>query len=176
MEIAIDLTAQKGLGRVNHTSVAKAAGVAGPTIFSYFANREELDREIRDEVGRFIVGFLTLDGIEELPFKERLVALGVNSMELMDTHLSYCQVWAMWGAHFGADERIHYKKYEDSFTATLSTMLLAEAGEGLTEQAAIDRSRVMLSASVYLVRMEMDGVSRKRQIEFFQHMIDFAVR
>ena len=51
---AIEAFSEKGFGRSTHSDVAQLAGVATPTIFHYFATREQLLEAVLAEVSRFV--------------------------------------------------------------------------------------------------------------------------
>lgn len=53
LEHAVDVFADRGLGRAGHADVARAAGVSVPTVFAYFKTRPALVGAVLERVGRY---------------------------------------------------------------------------------------------------------------------------
>ncbi|MEZ9925388.1 TetR/AcrR family transcriptional regulator, partial [Vibrio breoganii] len=108
---AIDVFVTEGIG-AKHADVAKAAGVAPPTVFSYFSSREQLTTEVLDEVGRFVVSTVVDVVPNETDLKKRLYQSAMLTLDLLKEKPNYMRVWLMFGTRFSPEIEAQYKHYE----------------------------------------------------------------
>lgn len=94
---ALAETAARGLGHARHSDVARAAGVAVPTVFHYFRTREDLAASVIAEVER-----LLFEDIVEPCFAsaasapEALTGILLAFADAIDTHPDHVRVWLGW--------------------------------------------------------------------------------
>lgn len=73
LQAALDLFAENGFNASPTALIAKRAGVATGTLFFYFKNKEELIRELFNEVIAEIDGIAMEDEPEGMPIRERFL-------------------------------------------------------------------------------------------------------
>ncbi|MEE1673694.1 TetR/AcrR family transcriptional regulator [Agarivorans aestuarii] len=171
---AIDVFVAEGIGAVKHADVAKAAGVAPPTVFSYFASREQLTTEVLDEVGRFIVSTVVDVAPEEPDLKKRLYQSAMHTLNLLKEKPNYVKVWLMFGTTFSPEVEAQYKHYESQIINALSAIIAAGAENSKTEQHTKDCAKIILGSSIYLNKMILEGVEADTQKSFVEHIVSFV--
>ena len=171
---AVDVFAVKGIGTTKHVDVAKAAGVAPPTVFSYFPSREILIQEVLDEVGKYVVLSVADTAPQEKDLQERLYQSGLKSIAMSSERPNYLRVWLMWGTQFVPELQAQYRHYESQILDKFCEMIRSGSTTDDPEEDIHDRARMILGSSTYLHKMIFEGVSKERQETFVRHIVSFA--
>ncbi len=174
LSAAVDVFAAKGIGTTKHVDVAKAAGVAPPTVFSYFPTRENLIQEVLGEVGNYVVQSVADIAPEEQDLQERLYQSGLNTIAMSSEKPNYMRVWLMWGTHFVPELQAQYRHYESQILDKLCEMIRSGSAADDPEDGIHDRARMIVGSSAYLQKMIFEGVSKERQEAFVRHIVSFA--
>jgi len=80
LSLAVELTAQRGVGRVGHGDIAKAAKVSTGTVFNYFSTIEELNSAVIDKVQVWSQSF-------DDPFRAQFLRLKTHILEILKSLL-----------------------------------------------------------------------------------------
>ncbi|MEH6581057.1 MAG: TetR/AcrR family transcriptional regulator [Halioglobus sp.] len=171
---AVDVFALKGIGTTKHVDVAKAAGVAPPTVFSYFPSRDDLIREVLDEVGKYLVQSVVDTAPQERDLQERLYQSGLKSIAMASERPNYMRVWLMWGTQFVPELQAQYRHYESQILDIFCEMIRSGSASDDPEEDIHDRARMILGSSTYLQKMIFEGVSKERLETFVRHIVTFA--
>jgi AcrR family transcriptional regulator len=163
--------AAKGIGGTKHADLARACGVAVPTIFSYFPNRDALVSSILDEVGQALLDNV-IKPAQDLPDPaQRLGATAPLYTDFAAREPDYVKVWLMWSMHFAADIQSHFREFENTLVDALAEMIREGAATDDPDQDIHDRARMITASSAFLAKMVFDGVSEKRRQEFVAHVL-----
>ncbi|MEH6550537.1 MAG: TetR/AcrR family transcriptional regulator [Pseudomonadales bacterium] len=174
LSVAVDVFASKGIGTVKHVDVAKAAGVAAPTVFSYFPSREVLIQQVLDEVGNYVVQSVVDIAPQEKDLEERLYQSGLKSIALIDERPNIMRVWLMWGTNFVPELQAQYQHYETQILDTFCEIIRSGSATNDPEEDIHDRARMIMGSSTYLQKMIFEGVNEQRQEAFVRHIVSFA--
>lgn len=174
LDAAVDVFALKGIGTTKHVDVAKAAGVAPPTVFSYFPSRENLIQEVLDEVGKYVVLSVSDTAPQEKNLQERLYQSGLKSIAMSSERPNYMRVWLMWGTQFVPELQAQYRLYESQILDKFCEMIRSGSATDDPEEDIHDRARMILGSSTYLQKMIFEGVSKERLETYVRHIVSFA--
>ncbi|MEZ9852272.1 TetR/AcrR family transcriptional regulator [Vibrio breoganii] len=170
---AIDVFVTEGIS-AKHADVAKAAGVAPPTVFSYFSSREQLTTEVLDEVGRFVVSTVVDVVPNETDLKKRLYQSAMLTLDLLKEKPNYMRVWLMFGTRFSPEIEAQYKHYESQIIDGLSAIIASGSDNAKPDQHHKDCARIILGSSIYLNKMILEGVDEETQKSFVKHIVSFV--
>ena len=175
LQTAITLTAKKGVGQVGHNDLAKVEKISTATVFAYFSNRDELNREILDAVGDFVLSSLNDDHLGSFKAEDKVKKLAVMTIDTIHNNLDYAKIWVMWSSQFDTNIRNHFKIYESQFVDQLSNLLKQALNNTLSDEQISDRAQVMLASSAHLVRMSADNVPYAQRLKFLEHFVSIAL-
>ncbi len=96
LDIAIEVFAQRGIGRGGHADVAGIAQVSVATVFNYFPTREDLVDEVLNKVEQqfhqFLHDIISLD----LEVQANLHNILINIINVVSSGEKWIKVWFEW--------------------------------------------------------------------------------
>lgn len=112
LQCAVKVFAENGIGRANHAQVAKRAGVAVPTVFAYFPNREALVDGVLGEVERALLGIVRSQfEREDLTAYQKLLRLLSDYADFIDQDPHLVKVFLDWTTSFQNDLARKFQAY-----------------------------------------------------------------
>ena len=170
LEAAIDLFAEQGLGEAKHADIARRVGISIPTTFVYFPTREDLLRDVGDELGSFYLK--VFDGVEikKGQTSKALKLLAAKVLKAMDQYPNYMRVWLDWSTRFDKITRTQFLEYQEKYLSRVSEVIWA--GEDNVSHDNRDDARILLAATQSLVLMKIDGEPDEKIERFTEHTID----
>lgn len=124
LRCAVKVFAETGIGRANHALVAKAAGVAVPTVFAYFPNREALVDAVLAEVERRLLGIVKSQfEREDLTAYQKLLRLLSDYADCIDQDPELVKVFLDWTTSFQNDLARKFQAYLKKVLGLLKGMV-----------------------------------------------------
>lgn len=151
LETAISLFAQKGLGRVGHGDIAKAANVSTGTVFNYFPTIDGLNAAVMNAVSEttlsIFVDEIAADQSAFLIYGHRILALVEDNPNLLKIFLNWSNAFS--------------EPYRGAFL-TLKGEIIFHITQSLSEreQADID-AKILFGTGVLLAQMKIEGTSEE---------------
>ena len=150
VDLAISITAQKGLGRARHTDIAEYAGVAVSTVFFYFPSVEILNNAVIDEVENVVNSVCLNETVIKVQDNEFSVLLDVyykNFKEFISAHKNFMIIFLEWGSAVNSSAWPRYLAFRDKHIAFIKEALFRanEKGE-LKDGLDIDAVAIMISS------------------------------
>ncbi|MEP6342785.1 MAG: TetR/AcrR family transcriptional regulator [Maricaulaceae bacterium] len=150
LDTALELFAKKGVGRVGHGDIAKAAHVSTGTVFNYFPTIEGLNAVVMKEVSRETLSIFADDippdsSSPVLIYGERLLALVVKNPNLLKIFLNWSHAFS--------------EPYRSSFLA-LKGEIISQVSQSLPkrEESGID-AQIIFGTGVLFAQMKLEGAS-----------------
>ncbi len=168
---AVEVFANRGIGRGGHTEIAEMSGVSVATVFNYFNTREDLVEAVLDEVeARF------LDLAEEIYSQGDAPLEAVSNhmkafMNLCETEPAYIKVWLEWSCSIREGIWARYIDFQNKLLTMIAKQVdkAIKNGDLAPGLSAAERSRWLLGNSQMLVSMEFDPSGKPRGM---QQMVD----
>jgi TetR/AcrR family transcriptional regulator, hemagglutinin/protease regulatory protein len=162
---AVRVAAAKGLGRVVHADVARAARLSVPTAFLYFPNREALLRAIIGEVDRF---YMVMAQDHHRRAADPLQAVGEHLRgfgESVEKQPDYAIIWLEWSTMV----RNEYGLWDAflDFQARITRLVAGsirrcqKAGLVPADIPASERARLLYASSYTLAQLQLMHRNRK---------------
>jgi AcrR family transcriptional regulator len=151
--------ARRGLAAVSHTEVADEAGVAVPTVFVYFAAREDLVAGVLESVERLYIGLAERVHASDRPAPELLLLHTRAFAASVDEHPDEARVWLNWSSAVGGDYWLRYRALEERVGAVLAGTIARGQREGSIDAAisAPEAARLMVGAAYLIAQMKLSG-------------------
>lgn len=157
---ALKVFGREGLRAATHAAVASAAGVAEPTVFSYFQTRVELERAVLDEVARFLIEEL----VEPMhrrsePASEILEDTLVSFAACVDTHPDHLRVWLEWSTAIRDDLWLLYLEFQTRVVRHFKAAIERGQRDGTLPNAlgVDDAARVLVGVGHMIALMKFAG-------------------
>ena len=170
LQVAVRLFADKGIDGARHGDVARAAGVAIPTVHAYFKTRDDLVSAVLASTRRFIIDETILPFTKGATFDERMLESGRNLIESVPKNPEYFKIWVMWNAYFGDPFRAQYMQVEEEAVDGLCQVMTGNPG-AVTNEKVREKALVFLGVAVFLVQMILRGESIERQEQFVKNVV-----
>lgn len=157
VETALELFAQKGLGRVGHGDIAKAASVSTGTVFNYFPTIEDLNAVVMDVVRGETLAIFADDieadaGSPVLTYGPRLLALVEQNPNLLKIFLN-------WSHSFS-------EPYRAAFLA-LKGEILSNITQSLSPRDHIDiDAKIIFGTGLLFAQMKVEEASEEDLTRF----------
>jgi len=164
LRCAIAAFAANGLGRGTHAQVAKLAGVAVPTVFSYFPTREDLVDGVLNEIESVLLGIVRTDlQREDLTAFDKLFNLLSAYVTAIKEDPDIVKVFLDWTTSFEAGLAAKFQMYLAKLMKLLAQII--EQGQQRKEFSAdvtpIDAALMIYSSANVLA-----------QIKFYNYGVD----
>ncbi|MEM6582478.1 MAG: TetR/AcrR family transcriptional regulator [Pseudomonadota bacterium] len=169
LHAGVQCFADKGIGAAKHADIARKCGVSVPTVFSYFATRDELVSSVLAEVGNTLLDKV-LEPARALPLDQQLAATAPLYMRLATNQPEYVKVWLMWSTHFASDIQHQFQLFETRAIDMLASMFISE-DEDQDPEDLKDKARMLFASSAFLAKMSFDGISESRQQSFANQVL-----
>lgn len=161
---ALTESAARGLGHARHSDVARAAGVAVPTVFHYFRTREELATAVIAEVER-----LLFEAIVEPCFAaaasapDALTGILLAFADAIDTHPDHVRVWLGWSTAVDGAWWPAYLRFYERAIGTVSDRIEAGKREGSLDPRLDtgDEARVVVGLAHMIAQMKFANQTRE---------------
>jgi TetR/AcrR family transcriptional regulator, hemagglutinin/protease regulatory protein len=159
IDCAVRVFARRGLGRASHAEVAKEAGVAVPTVFSYFKNRDELVDAVLQEVERYYEDMADQYHRDNLPAQRVLVDHGLAFAASVDSHRDHARVLLDWSTAIRDRVWPLYLEFYDRMVRTFeNTIRRGQEEGGLASDLDAENAALMLVGSAFMVvQMKFTG-------------------
>lgn len=160
---ALGEAARLGLERARHSDVARAAGVAVPTVFHYFPTRDELTGAVVEEVARFLLEDLL--AASEDPAQPATVVIENILMAFCDsieTHPSYARVWLEWSVAVRGLLWDSYLRFHRAALGGVRDVMVRGVEDGSIRRDVDldDAARVIVSLAHMVAQMYFSGATR----------------
>lgn len=157
LRCAIAAFAAKGLGRGTHAQVAKLAGVAVPTVFSYFPTREDLVDVVLNEIEDTMLGMVRAElQRNEITAHEKLHGLLSRYVTAIKEDPDIVKVFLDWTTSFESNLAKRFKDYLDKLMKLLGQVI--EQGQHKGEIGAdivpIDTALMIYSSANVLAQIK----------------------
>ncbi len=96
LDCALAVFAERGIGGARHARIAEVAGVATPTVFTYFPTRDELVSGVLDEVHQRTVAMLREQAATAATARGRLTAILGHIVEFGAERPDVLKVYLDW--------------------------------------------------------------------------------
>ena len=153
-EIAIELFAEKGLGRVGHGDIAKRAGVSTGTVFNYFPTTESLN-----ELAMVFVSDKTLEifegdisGIERGMNRDQTLILiyGQRLLALVESHPNCLKIFLNWSHSYGDPFRERFLSVKQN--------ILRHIEQNLSQRDSLEiDAKIIFGTGVLLAQMKIEN-------------------
>jgi TetR/AcrR family transcriptional regulator, hemagglutinin/protease regulatory protein len=163
---AIEAFAANGIGRANHAQVAALAGVAVPTVFTYFPTREDLVDGVLGEIETALVDIITTELYNpELTAFDKYLNLLSNYTIAMERDPDLVKVFLDWTTCFEQSLSQRFQKYQKKLISLLSEIVEQgrDNNEFETDVDSLDAALMIYSSANILA-----------QIKFFNYDIDLT--
>lgn len=145
LECAMRVFARRGIGAARHAEIAAEAGVAVPTVFSYFPNRSALVESVLLEVDRFLIEMIETVVDEGASASKTLLGIVRAFADRGESHPDHITVWLDWSTSIRGEV---WPLYRDFQTRVIeSFMAVVRSGQESGELSA----RLDPEAAAYLV-------------------------
>jgi len=132
--------------------VAKEAGVAVPTVFSYFRNRDELVRTVLSEVERYYEDMADQYHRDDLPAPRILVDHGLAFAASVDSHRDHARVLLDWSTAIRDKVWPLYLEFYDRIVRRFESTIRRGKDEGaLPGDLDAENAALMLVGSAFMV-------------------------
>lgn len=179
VQIALRTAAKKGLGRLVHADVAKAAKVATATAFFYFPDREALVKAVIEEVDRFYRAMAYQAHGSKNPPRQRIRDHMFTYADSIETDLEYALVWLEWTTlfrnEFGLwDMFVDYQNFViGQFEKTIK--LAQKDGTIHRRVSALNSARQMLAGAYMITQMKLMKRKRSALASYLDQSIEQAL-
>ena len=162
---AFTVFGRKGLRNARLTDLARAAGVALPTVLHYFPSREALLAEMLREVSRFLLEDLlagSASTIESAPAAIEDILLRFR--DAIDSHPDHIRLWLEWSVGVQDERWPDYLAFHAGALDGIEGLLARgrAAGEVDPTLSLADAARVVVSLAHMIVQMTFAGGSREQ--------------
>lgn len=166
VRIALKVTAKKGLGRLVHADVAKAAKVSTPTAFFYFPDREALVKAVILEVDRFYRAMAVRAHGSGRPPRQRVRDHMFIFADSIETDPDYALVWHEWTTLFRNDFGLWdmFIDFQNFVIGQFVKSIKSGQKEGTipAEVSAVNSARQLLAGAYMITQMIL--MKRKRSL------------
>lgn len=170
LEVAVQVFAEKGIDGARHGDVARAGGVAIPTVHAYFKTRNDLVSAVLDATRKFIIEDTIVPFTSGPTFEDRMLRSGQNLISSVPANEQYFKIWVMWNAYFGDPFRTQYLQFEEEAVSGLCQVLTGSP-QATTDEKMREKGLVFLGLAIFLTQMILRGESAERQQHFIQNVM-----
>lgn len=171
---AVEIFANRGIGRGGHTEIAAAAGVSVATVFNYFNTREDLVDAVLDEIEAKLLALA-----EEVYSRGDAPLVAIHNhaqafIKLCETDPAYIKVWLEWSCSIRDGIWARYMNFLNRLLDLIAKPI-AEAiasGDLPAGLSAHERARWLLSSSQMLISMAFDPNGKPEDL---QQIVDRGV-
>ncbi len=134
LRCALNAFAENGVARATHSHVAKLAGVAIPTVHSYFRSREDLESAVLGEVENYLIELVTESLGGKKSVEEALTTLATRFANDATTKSDIIKVWLDWSTGVRAGVWPRYLAVLDKLHSITRPVFLRGKREGILSE------------------------------------------
>ncbi|ASP37262.1 TetR family transcriptional regulator [Bacterioplanes sanyensis] len=161
---AVEVFAQRGIGRGGHTEISERGGVSVATVFNYFKTREALVNDVLVEVEQFLLQ-LAEDVYKDHEDPVQAIRAHIKAfLQACEEHPEYIKVWLEWSASVREDIWPSYLEFQNKLLDIISKQIDKGIKSGQLEPglAPKERARWALGNAQMLVSMVFDPNGKPR--------------
>lgn len=167
LQCALRCYSVRGIGATRHSDIAQAAGVALPTVFHYFPQREDLVDAVLGEISRFLlVDIADTGGARDAGFvaTEVIARILLRFDAAIDSHPEHVRVWLEWSVAIREGLWQSYLQFYRGALDVIEDVLARGRAAGELDPALdiADAARVIVGLAHMIVQMRMSGASREQ--------------
>ncbi len=177
LDCAIVVFARKGIAAAGHADVAAEAGVAVPTVFSYFPTRKALVEAVVDEVERVILGNAAKAASGHSTVPAQFLAILRDFADSFDVDPNYSMIWVNWSTSFQEDVWPLYERFVRQ-TIALHRNVIEEGlarGEPLGKVDPEMSAYEFMGAASVIVQMKMQKLSSRQVGQYLEAVMHGAL-
>ncbi len=180
LQCAIKVFAEFGIGSAGHAQVAKAAGVAVPTVFAYFPTRIALIQAVTEEAEKYVFDMLRKYTVEspQLSAFERLYGLLSYWAKSTDTHPDLIKVVSNWSTSFQPDVEPLFQDYFSRVIKALAGIVREgqKNGEFGKDVDPLDAALIIQSSGNLISHLKFSKYSSARLTKYLVDVIRGALQ
>lgn len=167
LQCALRCFSARGIGATRHSDIAQAAGVALPTVFHYFPQREDLVDAVLAEIARFLlVEIADAGGARGTAgaATEAIADVLLRFDAAIDSHPDYVRVWLEWSVAIRDGLWQSYLAFYRGALDVIAEMLARGRAAGELDPVLdiADAARVIVGLAHMIVQMRLSGASREQ--------------
>jgi len=110
---------ERGYGNTNMTDIARAGGIAKPTLYHYFRSKDEILMQIHEEFVAILLSKHEERRQQNLSARAELLELMADVVTLLDTHRGHVRVFFEHARELPAEEQRVIRRKRDQFRANV---------------------------------------------------------
>ncbi len=178
LECAIRVFARRGIGAARHAEIAAEAGVAVPTVFSYFPTRPALVESVLLEVDRFLIEMIESVVSEGASASETLLGIVRAFADRGESHPDRVTIWLDWSTSIRGDVWPLYQDFQsrviDAFMAVVRRG--QESGELSTTLDPEAAAHLVVGSGNMIAQMQLTRRDPERIQRFLETVVNGALR
>ena len=151
LETALELFAEKGLGRAGHGDIAKRAGVSTGTVFNYFPTIEDLNTAVMDTVSHETLAIFE-DQADVISGSSPILIYGARLLAVVDRNPNLLKIFLNWSHSYSDPFRGRFLELKGTIIDHVAQSLPPR------EQAHID-AQIIFGTGVLFAQMKVEGAS-----------------
>lgn len=176
---AVKVAAARGLGRIVHADVAKAAKVAVPTAFLYFPNRQALLSAVIEEIDRFYMHLARAHHTADTPPLKALEGHMRGFGESVASDPDYAMIWLEWSTlirnEFGLWDAFLNFQERIIRIVTRSIRRCQKEGTVPADISAPDSARLMVASSYTLAQLKFMQRNQRLVDRYTEHALQMIL-
>jgi TetR/AcrR family hemagglutinin/protease transcriptional regulator len=173
---AVQVAANRGLGRAGHTEIAHAAGVAVSSVFAYFPTRRALLAAIVEEVGRFYLELAHRYHETDLTPLEAVHRHFYGFADSVSSDPAYAQVWLEWAVSTRNEDGLwdSFLRFQERMIHIIATSIRRCQAMGTVPRSvpAADAARLLVASAYTTTQLKF----MKRSKAMIHRYTDQALR
>ncbi|WP_158595987.1 TetR/AcrR family transcriptional regulator [Oleomonas cavernae] len=164
MDCALAVFAERGIGGARHARIAQVAGVATPTVFTYFPTRDDLVASVLAEVHRRTVGMLRERAATAATARGKLEAILAAVVEFAAAGPDVLKVYLDWTTSSDGAVRTQFLTSLEETLDVFRAIVRAGAGGGEFKPSidVEDAAHFIFGACHMIAQMNFLGSPRHR--------------
>ena len=151
LETALELFAEKGLGRAGHGDIAKRAGVSTGTVFNYFPTIEDLNTAVMDAVSHETLAIFE-DQADVISGSSPILIYGARLLAVVERNPNLLKIFLNWSHSYSDPFRGRFLELKSAIIDHIAQSLPPR------EQADID-AQIIFGTGVLFAQMKVEDAS-----------------
>ncbi len=177
LECAIRVFARRGIGAARHAEIAAEAGVAVPTVFSYFPTRPELVESVLREVDHLLIEMIETVASEGASASQTLLGIVRAFADRGESHPDHITVWLDWSTSIRGDV---WPLYQDFQTRVIDAFMAIvrrgqDSGELSAELDAEAAAYLVVGSGNMIAQMQLTRRDPERIQRFLETVVNGAL-
>ena len=177
LECAIQVFARRGIGAARHAEIAAEAGVAVPTVFSYFPTRANLVESVVREVDRFLIDMIETVVARESSAASTMLGIVRAFADRGDSHPDFITVWLDWSTSIRSEVWPLYRDFQERVVESFARVVQKgqESGELSSELDPEAAAHLVVGSGNMIAQMKLTGRDPERVQRFLETVINGAL-